>query len=158
MDAPDPKARRADVGLDESHNFLAEAVGRTVPQGLARRAVTVDLSADATEFPQGTPVPFRVTFHNRLPVPVAVRTPRQRLWGWRVDGQLEGSDERRFLEDRPNRLTFRSGERKTVDVEWSGRFESGGTWTPAPRGSHELVAFVATADERPRATLTVEVV
>ncbi|MWG36966.1 hypothetical protein [Halomarina oriensis] len=158
MDAHDPKSNRADVGLDESRSFLTETVGKFVPQSVARRAVGVGLTAETTRCRQGDPVQFRVTFENRLPVPVAVRTPTARLWGWRVDGELEGSDERQYLTERPSQLQFRSGERKVVDVTWSGRFESDGVWTPAARGTHELVAFVATADERPRASLTVEIV
>jgi hypothetical protein len=144
--------RRDDpLGFDENRNVLAEALGKLVPQPVARRALAVDVAVDRSMYERGDAVAFRVTLRNRLPVPVVVETPDRRLWGWRVDGELEASDESRFVDparETPGRFAFRGGERKVVSRTWHGRFrrvrDEGSTrWVDAEPGRHELEVFLA---------------
>lgn len=140
------------TGLDDPVNHLTAALGRLVPQWLARRAIAVTVSTDRSHYPQGVPVRIQVQFRNRLPVPVTIRTPRQRLWGWAVDGDLEASDERRYLSETEATMTFRGRERKRVSRRWNGSLKRTGSpdrWEPASPGDHEISAFIA-LEGRPR--------
>ena len=148
-------------GFDENRNYLAEALGKFVPQWLARRALSLTLETDRERYRRGDPVAFTVTITNRLPLPVTVATTHRRLWGWEVDGELEASDESRYRSDTRGVFTFRAKERKVVERTWNGRFKRVGdrtTWEPAEAGEHELTAFVGI--ERPRVsdsvTITIE--
>lgn len=134
------------LGLDESRNYVAEALGTLVPQALARRSIAVSVATDRRRYRPGEPVEVTAEFRNRLPVPVVVRTPGRRLWGWSVDGQLEASDEPRYASARPNSFAFRPRERKRVVVQWDGRFKRVGErtrWVDADPGEHEIRAFLA---------------
>lgn len=150
------------LGFDQTENELTDLLGRFVPQWLAQRAVDVDLTVPAREFPLGDPVPFTVEIRNRLPVPVTVRTPTRRLWGWAVDGELEASDEHAYAGDTAGEFSLEGGDVLRIDREWSGRFKRTGrpgdrTEHVLPdRGVHELSAFVATDDPRPRDSVEVE--
>ena len=150
------------TGLDESRNVLGSVVGRFVPQWLARRAVVVRVTTDRDRYASGEPVTLTVEFHNRLPVPIDVETPRRRLWGWTVDGELEASDERRHAGDAGGTLSFRPRERKRIRRRWDGRFKRSGEptrWEPAAPGEYEIAAFVAVdAPNRPadRTTIRIE--
>lgn len=122
-----------------------------VPDRLARWAVTLTLTVPDGPYDVGDPVPFTVTIHNRLPVPVSVATPRLRLWAWAVDGQVEATDEATFASDTEGELTLDGRETKRLVREWNGRFERTGAgpngrseWVLADPGVHELSAFVAT--------------
>ncbi|ELY65272.1 hypothetical protein, partial [Natrinema versiforme] len=90
-----------------------------VPNALARRAVSVSIATDRGVYERDDPVEITVEFKNRLPVPVELPTAGQRRWGWRVDGDLEASDERRYTRGRPATFDFRGGERKQVSVTWN---------------------------------------
>lgn len=142
-------------GSDDSRYTVVTLLSALVPTALARRAVTVSLETDRDVYAPDDPVELTVEFRNRLPVPISIPTPRQRRWGWTVDGILEASDERRFTRDRPSTFRFGGGERKRLSVTWNGRFERAGEGTrresilPDP-GEYELRAFVATGDDRPR--------
>lgn len=134
------------TGLDESRNVLGSLVGRFVPQWLASRAVAVSVSTDRERYEPGEPVDLTVEFRNRLPVPIEVETPRPRLWGWTVDGELEASDEPRFAGEGSGTFPFRPRERKRVHRRWDGRFKRSGDptrWEPAGPGAYEVVAFLA---------------
>ncbi|MUV56204.1 hypothetical protein [Halogeometricum sp. CBA1124] len=154
----DPNPRRADTGLEESNDFLGEAVRRFVPQPLARAALTVDLTTDYDRYVQGTSVDCRVEFRNRLPVPVGVRTAGLLLWDWEVDGRTPTHDEPRVFPDSQGVFEFKGGERKVVEFSWDGRLKDGDTWSLAPVGSYELTVFVATGNRRPSARATIEIV
>ena len=146
-------------GFDESRNHLAELVGKFVPQRLARRALRVSISTDSARYDPGEPVAITAEFVNRFPVPIALRTPRQRLWGWSVDGELEASDETRYPRPTPGTFAFRPRERKRVEWRWNGRFRRTDEhrWVPADAGEHEIRAFVALESEKPSATTTVRI-
>lgn len=133
---------------------LRRYLGATIPQWFVRRAVDVSVRTDRDRFTVDESVVVTVEFHNRLPVPVSLRTPRQRLWTWSVDGEVAASDERRYLPDRPATLSFQASERKTVTREWDGRFtrtrDEGITErVPAEPGEHTIAASVA-VDGPPR--------
>ncbi len=67
--------------------------------------------------------------------------------GWSVDGELEATDERRFVADRPSAFSFDRGERKRAQITWNGRFERTRgrheSIVPEP-GEYEIRAFVTT--------------
>lgn len=147
-------------GVDESRNFLAGPLGALVPQWLARRGVGVRVETDRKQYELGEPVEITIEFRNRLPVPVQIETPRQRLWGWTVDGELAASDEVRYARDAPAALSFRPGERKRIRRTWEGRFKrtDGRTrWERAAPGEYEIAAFVATANRQPRDATTIRI-
>ncbi|RQH01012.1 hypothetical protein [Natrarchaeobius oligotrophus] len=151
-----PRPRRSDASRiedDESRSAIARFLSALVPVPLARRAIAVSVETDRDVYALDEPVEITVDFKNRLPVPVEVPTPRQRRWGWSVDGDLEASDERLYVRDRPSSFTFRQGERKRVRFTWSGRFERTRdrreSVVPVP-GEYEIRAFVATHERRYR--------
>lgn len=150
------------LGLDQTENELTELLGRFVPQWLAQRAVDVDVTVPAREFRVGDPVPFTVEIRNRLPVPVTVRTPTRRLWGWAVDGELAASDEHTYAGDTAGEFSLEGGDVLRIEREWSGRLKRTGrpgerTEHVLPdRGVHELSAFVATSDPQPRSSVEIE--
>lgn len=151
--------READrLGFDETRSYLTSILGRFVPQSVARRSITASVEADRESYALGETVSLTATFRNRLPVPVEITTPRRRLWGWRVDGELEASDLRRYTRSDPASFRFRPREVKRISFSWNGRFErSDGMQEyvlPDP-GEYEIEVFVATADRRPRASTSV---
>lgn len=147
-------------GFKENRNYLAAAVGKFVPQRLAQRGVTVSVTTDAKHYTPDEPITITATFTNRLPVPIAIRTPQQRLWGWNVDGELEASDETRYMRAKPGSFDFRPNERKCVTWEWDGRFErtDEGRWVPAEHNEHNITVFIALdKDTRPSATTIIRI-
>ncbi|ELY55107.1 hypothetical protein [Natronolimnohabitans innermongolicus] len=140
-----------DLERDDSRYTITTFLSSLVPAALARRAVAVSIRTDRDVYARDDPVAITVDFKNRLPIPVSIPTPSQRRWGWTVDGDLEASDERRYVPDRPAVFRFRGGERKQVRFTWHGRFErtAGGrreSVVPDP-GEYELRAFIATGEE-----------
>jgi hypothetical protein len=142
------------TGFDDTKNYLSDALGRIVPGWLARRAVTLAVETDRTKYARGDPVEITVRLRNRLPVPVELETTTRRQWGWRVDGVLEATDERRYVRADSGAVGFRAGETKVATATWNGRFRrEGGTGldrsVPADRGEHTISAFLAVADPEP---------
>jgi hypothetical protein len=147
-------------GFDDRRRPFAERLGRLVPQSVCRRAIRVDLRVDKHRYRSGEPVAFEVTMTNRLPLPIVVATPRPRLWGWTVDGELEASDESAYPGDAPGSLAFRSRERRTLRHEWSGAFKRVGErtrWVTPEPGDHELRAFLATDPPVESAPVTIRI-
>lgn len=149
------------TGFDDTVNHLTAVLGRLVPQWLARRAVAVSITTERPRYESGDPVRIDIEFRNRLPIPVTITTPRQRLWGWAVDGAVEASDERRYLSETEGTMTFQGRERKRITREWDGTVKRVGApdrWEPLEPGRHELSAFIA-VDGRPRpeARTTIEI-
>lgn len=139
------------------HDRFSRALSRLVPQTLARRAVTVDVETDRRRYRPGETVEIRIEFRNRLPLPVAIETPKLRLWGWSVDGLLEASDEPRYERATAAEFAFRPNERKRFRRTWDARFQRAGESEreDASPGEHEVTAFVATDERRPRDATTV---
>ena len=142
-----------DPDPDGSRYTTARFLAALVPAAVRRRAIAVSVETDRDVYARDDPVEITVEFKNRLPVPVEVPTPRQRRWGWTVDGELEASDERRYVRERPSSFSFRGGERKRATITWNGRFERTEgrheSVVPDP-GEHEIRAFVATHEDRYR--------
>lgn len=151
--------RVARHGLDENRNYLADILGKFVPQSIAQRAVHVSVETDKQQYDPGEPIEITAKFMNQLPVPITVRTPRQRLWGWQVNGELEASDEARYTRSTPNSFSFRPRERKQIDWQWNGRFgrTDEGRWVIAEPREYVIDVFIATADSSPSATTTVQI-
>lgn len=138
------------VETDDSRSSVATLLSALLPTALARRAVAVSIRTDRDAYARDEPVDVTVDFENRLPVPVEITTPRRRRWGWTIDGELEASDERRYVRDRPSAFRFRGGERKQVRFTWNGRLERTAgdrheSVVPDP-GEYELRAYVATPE------------
>lgn len=158
-----PRLRGDGTDADDEFGFesdgarytAANVLASLVPTALARRAVAVSVETDRDRYERGDPITFTVDFRNRLPLPIEIPTPRQRRWGWTIDGELEATDERRYTRPRPSAFRFRGGERKRLSVTWNGRFErvrNGDrheSVLPDP-GEHEIRAFVATHENRYR--------
>lgn len=142
------------LGFDQTRSYLSTVVGRLVPESLGRKGITAAVEADRETYALGEPVSLTAVFSNRFPFPVEVTTPRQRLWGWRVDGELEASDLRRYTQSDPSTFHFGPREVKRIPFVWTGRFERTGELReyvlPDP-GEYEIEVFVATASRRPRA-------
>lgn len=119
----------------------------------------MEVRTDKRRYRPGEQVEIEIRFRNRLPVPVTIATPKRRLWGWTVDGELEASDVTRYERDAPAAFSFRARECKRVSRTWDGRFERDGDSLreAAAPGEYEIAAFVATADGRPRDATTVEI-
>lgn len=164
---PQPRRRPNDdpAGFDEITNYVDLALGKFVPNWLARRAVDVSVSTDRERYERGEPVDIVIEFHNRLPLPVRVPTPGPRLWGWTVDGVLEATDERRHVARTPAVFEFRGGERKRIVRRWNGHFRRAegadglDVSEPMDPGEHEITAFLATGapGSRPEASTTITV-
>lgn len=166
MSPPAPTGRTSPgdddrLGFDHSSDWIREALGRFVPQVVARRAVSASVELDRDELVPGESVELTIRFRNRLPVPVTLVTPKRRLWGWTVDGELAAADDRPYTRSSPSAFVFRGRERKTVTRRWDGRFlrTNGGEkrWVDAEAGDHRIEAFVATKNRRPRATTAITV-
>ncbi len=142
------------LDTDDSRYTIVAVLASLVPTPIARRAIAVTVETDRDQYVRDEPVTFTVEFSNRLPLPVEIPTPRQRRWGWAIDGELEATDERRYTRDRPSAFRFRGGERKQITVTWNGRFERTQSdrhesIVPEP-GEYELEVFVATHENRYR--------
>ncbi len=154
----DPKDSDDQFGFDDNVNYVGRALRALVPQPVARRSIGVSVSTPDTSYEVGDEIPIAVTFENRSPFPVVVETPRQRLWGWEVDGELEASDEAYYVRNRPNAFYFRAREKKRTTVTWDGRFERENESTrrsSAEPGEYTITAYVATANKRPRDETTI---
>lgn len=148
-------------GFDENRDYLAEFMAVVVPDWLVKRAVTIEVSTKRREYALDAPVRFTVTIRNRLPVPVTLPTPKLRLWGWAVDGEVEATDEAIYTSDTAGWHSFDARETLRIEQTWNGRFERSGSgpngrseWVLPDPGTHELSVFLAT--EEPRATDSVE--
>lgn len=149
------------LGMEEADSRVAAALGKLLPQPVVRRSIAVSIETDRDRYDVGEPVEITIEFRNRLPLPVWVATPRRRLWGWTVDGELAASDEPLYVGDTPNAVSFRSGERKTITRRWDGLFKRTGDptrWVEPSPGEYELAAFLALdGDDRPEARTTVRI-
>lgn len=151
-------------GFDDASSPIADAVGKFVPQAVVRRGLSVSVRTDRETYAPGDPVELTVEIENRLPLPVAVQTPTRRLWGWTVDGELEASDERIFLPERPAKLAFRASERKVLTQTWDGLLKRVGDgdaptrWVEPSPGVHEIGAHLALEGDRPEDVTEIRIV
>lgn len=139
-DLDDGKLERRDL------NLFTRGFSRLVPGTVGTRAVTIGVETDRTEYDLGDPVGITVRLRNRIPVPVDLATTGRRVWGWRVDGLLEASDELLYDPPEPRRFSMQAAETMTFEFEWDGRFKRDGTptrWEEATPGEYEIEAFLA---------------
>lgn len=128
-------------------NILTRGFERLVPRAVARRAVTITVETDRQRYEVGEPVGVTVRISNRIPFPIEVATTGRRVWGWRVDGLLDASDEKIHESAEPRRFSMQARETNRIQFEWDGRFKRQGSptrWEQATRGEHEIEAFLAT--------------
>lgn len=139
--SPDPAG-----GNDEAERFVAGLI----PNAVARRCLSVELRAPR-EIVVGEPATFLLRIRNRAPIPVSVRLPTSRLWGWSVDGIPEADDRGYEPPETPRTVAFRSREIRQFSGTWDGQIrragESGNVWQPEP-GTHTLTAYLAAGDVR----------
>lgn len=133
-----------------------------VPTALRDRAIAVSLETDRDTYAVGDPVHLQVTFRNRLPFPISIRTRSPVRWSWSVDGVREADRTADPAPDEATLFEFDRSERKTFRRTWHQRIrEAGGEWAAVPRGEYALAAWVNVdgADERglrTETTVTVE--
>ncbi|GAA0226730.1 hypothetical protein ACFFQF_11185 [Haladaptatus pallidirubidus] len=121
-------------------------VAGLVPNAIALRCLSVELRA-AREIVVGEPAKFVLRVRNRSPIPVSVRLPTSRLWGWEVDG-IPDADERRFEPpESPRRVAFPRRGIRQFEGTWDGQIRRSGIdgdeWRPEP-GVHTLTGYLAT--------------
>jgi len=127
-------------------NVLTRGLSGFVPATVAKRAVTIAVETDREQYAVDEPVGLAVTLRNRIPFPIDVETTGRRIWGWRVDGLLEASDELLHESSEPRSFSMQARETITIEFEWNGRFKREGSptrWESAQRGEHEVEAFLA---------------
>lgn len=119
-----------------------------VPRSIELRAISLSVATPASEYPEGSRVPFTVTMRNALPIPITLRTNSPIRWTWSVDGVEEASHV--SLQDPPNetqRFTFDRGETKRFRRTWSQSFRVSETeWEPAGPGEYTITAGVNVDD------------
>lgn len=130
---------------------------RLVPHALRRRAVSVSVSTPDGAFDRDSKVPFEVTMHNSLPLPLTLKTRSPLLWTWSVDGLREASRAPLPVPpEEPARFKFDRGETKEFRKTWSGMFRvSEHEWEPAGPGEYTLSVAI-NADDAEDAGLTDE--
>lgn len=141
-----------DRGLDDTRverrdlNLFTRGLSNLVPRSVGRRAVAISVETGRDEYKLGDPVEITVTLTNRIPVPIDLVTSGRRVWGWRVDGLLEASDELLHEAPEPRSFSLQAAETMAFEFEWDGRFKRDGTptrWEQADPGEHEIEAFLA---------------
>lgn len=122
-----------------SHAFM--------PVGLRDRAIAVHVETDRETYRPGQSVGVRVTFRNRLPVPVKLRTCSPVRWRWAIDGIPEASRIERPEPDGRGALAFRRRERKTFVRQWHQSIrDSDRGWQPVDPGDHHVSAWINVDD------------
>lgn len=147
------------LGFDQTRNYTTDILNKLLPRAVAQRAIRVSLETDADRYERGEPVSISLEFKNRLPIPVTVYTETRRLWGWTIDGELEASDEPRYVDDKPGRFDFRVRERKTYDIVWDGRLKRSGqpdVWELPEPGQYTITGYIGTK-HRPRDSAVIEI-
>lgn len=139
-----PNGRRDGGGGHVDWHNLSHAL---LPAALRPWAVTVAVETDRETYAPDDPVRFRVTFRNRLPVPVTLvaRTPRR--WSWSLDGLPNASAVPESVPDERTRFRFDRGETKRFHRRWDQRIQvADREWRPADRGEHTLAVGVDAVD------------
>ncbi|GAA0520728.1 hypothetical protein SAMN04488066_12118 [Halorubrum aquaticum] len=151
-DDPHAPAERDDEGrIGALRSVPAAALSdRLVPHALRRRFVSVDVETPRREYAVGEAVQFTVTFRNRVPFPVSIRTASPLPWIWTVDGDVEAAAATVSLRDppdEPGRFAFDRGERKRFRRRWNGLFRvTDSEWAPPEPGTHVIGAAVNVAN------------
>ncbi|MFW5974117.1 MAG: hypothetical protein ACOCPZ_01895 [Natrialbaceae archaeon] len=145
-DNDDPFSPRDDKD-DENRSINPVAASHALlPKAIRRRAVDVSVTTDRTEYASGDPVAFRVTFRNRLPIPVSIPVSSPVPWHWAVDDRISARFTRPDEPDDGSLFTFGRSERKTFTRTWSQSWQVGERrWEPVETGGYEISVAVNTA-------------
>ncbi|MDZ5810758.1 hypothetical protein U4E84_05270 [Halorubrum sp. AD140] len=149
-DEDDPFSPR---GSDEkeSRSLNWSALSHAIlPAAVRRRAVSVAVETDKRRYESDETVLIRVTFHNRLPFPVAVPTKTPVPWHWSVDGRVAAMDAPPDEPDESSLFRFERNERKIFTRRWDQLYRVDERhWEPAGAGEHDLSVAINTpmADE-----------
>lgn len=163
-DDDDPYApKQTDDGSESSRRVVDwEAASHAlVPVPLRRRAIDVSLATERDTYAPGETVHFEASFHNRLPLPIVLRTASPVRWTWRVDGLNEASHVVEYPPE-TSLFSFARGERKTFGRRWRQRFQRApGSWELAEPGEYALSVRVNTPEGETTAlsaetTITIE--
>ncbi len=117
------------------------------PTALRHRAIDVSVSTDKRRYGRGDPVTITVEFHNRLPVPIRLRTDSPTRWTWAVDGYREASQVPPATPDRPTAFSFSRRERKRFRRQWPQRIRvADDEWEPVDAGTYAITVRLARGD------------
>jgi len=117
-----------------------------LPQRLHRRAISVSIETPKSVYDEEDRIPISIQMHNRMPVPVTVKTRSPVRWLWAVDGQRQTP---RAPDDKTETavFTFDRGERKRFSRRWSQTFQvSESEWEPVTPGEYTISAALNVAD------------
>lgn len=144
-----PNERDGDDRPRAARSLPAAAITSSLLPAWARhRAISVEVSLPATEFPTGDAVPFQFTMKNAMPFPVVLSTESAIQWTWNVDGHRDASHVP--LHDpsiEGGTIEFDRGERKQYRKRWDQMFRvSESEWEPAGEGEYTIGAGINVAD------------
>ncbi|RZV08543.1 hypothetical protein BDK88_2615 [Natrinema hispanicum] len=132
------------------------------PQALRYPAIDVGVSTDKRRYEPGDPVDITITFRNRLPIPIRIRTDSPNYWYWTVDGLRSASQVPRAVPDRPAAFSFTRRERKRFQRQWHQRMQvSEDEWQPVDPGTYTLAVSLTRSDAAARGLIdhtTIEIV
>lgn len=118
-----------------------------VPQRLRHRAISVSVSTPQPSYEAGTGIPFEISMHNSLPVPVTLPARSPLLWYWHVDGHREASHVPEEPSGESEPFEFDRGETKRFRRTWSGSFQTTPSeWEKPGRGEYTIGVEINVAD------------
>lgn len=122
-----------------------------VPHRLRYWAIEVDVTTPDRTFRPGERIPFTVSLHNRLPIPLTLPVESPVPWTWAIDGVRSASHVGDHAPQEPSGYHFDRGERKEFTRRWSGSFKVGAReWEPAPAGEHTIRVGLNVAEPVPQ--------
>lgn len=114
-----------------------------VPQAIRPLAIDVSIETNRQRYAAGESVGFRVTFRNRLPIPISLTTRTPVRWTWAIDGVEEASYFEESVPEESSAFQFARAERKQFTREWSQRFRTTRSeWELAEPGEHTVSVAV----------------
>jgi len=118
-----------------------------IPPTLRHWAIEVSVATDKYRYEPGERVGVTITFRNRLPIPIRIRTDSPNYWYWTVDGFREASQVPRAVPDRPAAFSFARREVKRFTRQWHQRLQfSENEWQPVDPGTYTLAAEITRLD------------
>lgn len=152
-DDEDPfSPNESDEGTD-SHVHWENLSHALVPTRLRPFAIDVAIETQQDRYALDEPIPFRVTFRNRLPFPITIVTETPLRWTWAVDGYVEASAVHESPAKEKTRFQFGRSECKRFHRTWPQRIqESDSEWRVANPGEHTLSVRIGAVQGADRLT------